>query len=73
MINLRGIALTDHINRYNEKIAVEAMVRAYSKSWNEEQPMSVNHDHTKCIGTTTLSGIYIEPGTVYQTNSAQNS
>lgn len=71
MVNLRGIVFTDHINRYNEKIAVEAMVRAYAKSWNEEQPMSVNHDHTKCIGATSLSGIYIEPGTVYQTNSAK--
>lgn len=71
MITLRGIALTDHINKYNEKFAVEGMVRAYAKSWNEEQPMSVNHDHTKCIGLTKLAGIYIEPGTVYQTNKAQ--
>jgi hypothetical protein len=71
MITLRGIAVTDHINRYNEKLAIEGIVRAYARAWNEEQPMSVNHDHTKCIGMTRLTGIYIEPGTLYQTNDAR--
>ena len=71
MITLRGVAIIDCINRYNEKLEVEGMVSAYAKAWNEEQPMSINHDHTKCIGSTKLTGIYIEPGTVYQTNVAR--
>ena len=71
MLSLRGIAVTNHVNKYNEKFAVEGLVRAYEQSWNEEFPVSVNHDHTKCIGKGCWGGIYVEPGTVYQTNEIQ--
>ncbi|WP_392889828.1 hypothetical protein [Eubacterium limosum] len=71
MLSFRSIALTDRVNKYKEKFSVDGLVRAYEKSWNEEFPVSVNHDHTKCIGKGFWGGIYVEPGTVYQTSEIQ--
>lgn len=69
MIKMRGIAVTDQINRYNEKLDFEGMIRAYENAWDKGFPVGINHDHTKCIGWSQLNGIYMEPGISYQTNS----
>lgn len=66
MIKMRGIAVTDQINRYNEKLDFEGMIRAYENAWDKGFPVGINHDHTKCIGWSQLNGIYMEPGISYQ-------
>lgn len=35
MIKMRGIAVTDQINRYNEKLDFEGMIRAYENAWDK--------------------------------------
>ena len=63
-----GIAVTDQINRYNEIFSLHAMYSAYNMQWNEIIPSFANHDHTKCIGISQLTGLYLEPKRAYTTN-----
>ncbi|MCI7180834.1 MAG: hypothetical protein MSA26_09755 [Lachnospiraceae bacterium] len=68
MITLRGVAVTDQVNRYGEKLDFKGLINAYSDAWKNGFPVSLNHDHTKCVGWSQLKGIYMEPGIAYQTN-----
>lgn len=70
MLELFGTIANDKINRYNEKITIGALVGAYQSQWRDIFPMTVNHDNTRLIGYSRLSGIYLEPGATYLTNQS---
>ena len=70
MIHLSGIIATDEINRYNEKITLGAMINAYFRQWMDIMPFTYNHDSTKLIGYSKLSGVYIEPRKSLVTNTS---
>lgn len=61
MIKLRGICVTNEVNRYNQRFAEGALIENYDKQWGQPMPSFANHNHTKAIGYTTLNGIFIEP------------
>lgn len=61
MIKLRGICITNELNRYNHKFTESSLVENYDQQWGQPLPSFANHNHTKAIGYTTLSGIFIEP------------
>lgn len=68
MMTLKGVVMTDGINRKNHRIPVETMINAYKKSSDIPMMMNAGHDRTKPIGYTLLDGIYFEPGKAYLTN-----
>lgn len=67
MKQYRGIAMTDGVNRLNHMIPASTILQSYEKTWNQELPCSINHDHTKFVGWNRLKGLYFEPGKMYQT------
>lgn len=69
MTTFNGIAVTDEINRYNQKFTLNAMYQSYTQQWSELLPCGINHNSEKDIGISKLTGIYIEPGKAYMTNS----
>lgn len=69
MVTFKGIAVTDEINLYNEIFSLQAMFGAYEKQWNELMPSFANHNHTKSIGYSKLTGLFIEPKKAYATNA----
>ena len=69
MLTYKGIAVTDEINRYNEKFTLHAMYHAYEQQWNDIFPSFANHDHKKSIGFSKITGIYLDSQTAYMTNS----
>jgi len=69
MKTFNGVACTDEVNLYDQIFSLTAMVNAYEKQWIEAIPSFANHNHTKSIGYTRLTGIYIEPGKAYLTNA----
>ena len=69
MTTFNGIAVTDEINRYNQKFTLNAMYQSYNQQWSELLPCGINHNSEKDIGISKLTGIYIEPGKAYMTNS----
>ena len=64
-----GIAVTDKVNLYNEKFTLQAMYSAYEEQYNELIPSYANHNHTKSIGHSKITGIYLEPKMAYTTNA----
>lgn len=64
-----GVAVTDEVNLYNEKFTLQAMFCAYQDQWNELIPSFANHNHTKSIGYSKITGIYLEPKKAYTTNA----
>lgn len=67
MLKCRGVALTDEVNRYNERVSPKAIVENYFRISSKKTPFTMNHDRTKPIGWAYLEGIFIEPGKMYQT------
>ena len=67
MLKCSGVALTDQVNRYNERVIPKAILECYSRTWEDKKPVTMNHDRTKPIGWSYLGGIFIEPGIMYQT------
>ena len=49
MMTLKGVVMTDGINRKNHRIPVETMINAYKKS-SDIPMMNAGHDRTKPIG-----------------------
>ncbi len=68
MIIANGTIANDRVNRYGERLLPEAIFSAYQQQWKDIFPYTVNHDSTRKIGSTRLSGIFIEPGATYLTN-----
>lgn len=68
MQKMKGIAMTDGLNRKDHFIPFESMMKAYEEAWERGGPTNLNHDSTKFAGWTYLSGIYLEPGKAYLTN-----
>ena len=60
MITFSGIVATDQPNRYNEIFPLQAMFNSYSSQWNDILPSFANHDHTKSIGYSRISGIFLQ-------------
>lgn len=60
-MQLFGIMCDDSINKYKEKIPLSTMLKMYENQWKDTLPLSVNHDRTRIIGYSTLSGVYIQP------------
>lgn len=69
MITYNGIAVTDEVNLYNEIFSLQAMYGAYLKQWDDIFPSFVNHNHTKSVGISQLTGIFIEPQRAITTNT----
>jgi hypothetical protein len=69
MLITRGIAMSDGLNRKNHYFSLESILKAYADSWNQGTPSNLNHDNTRFIGWNYVTGIYIEPGKAYVTNS----
>ncbi len=69
MLEFSGIGMTDEINLYNQKFALDGLYSAYEQIWDEGVPSFFNHDHRKHLGWTKLSGIYLEPHKAYLTNT----
>lgn len=69
MLKSRGIAMSDGLNRKNHFIPLSSIIEAYKQSWRRGTPTNLNHDATKFIGWTFPTGIYIEPGKAYLTNT----
>lgn len=67
MLKCSGVALTDQVNRYNERVIPKAILENYFRTWKDKNPFTLNHDRTKPIGWCYLSGIFIEPGIMHQT------
>ena len=68
MITFSGIVATDQPNRYNEIFPLQAMFNSYSSQWNDILPSFANHDHTKSIGYSRISGIFLQPKIAYLLN-----
>lgn len=68
MIIANGTAANDRVNKYGEILLQEAIFTAYERQWLDVLPCNVNHDSTRRIGCSRLSGIFIEPGATYLTN-----
>ena len=68
MIIANGTAANDRVNKYGEILLQEAIFTAYERQWRDVLPCNVNHDSTRRIGCSRLSGIFIEPGATYLTN-----
>ena len=69
MKSLCGIAMSDGINRKNHMFPFSTLHNSYAKSWKKGIPSNLSHDSTKPIGWTYFTGIYIEAGKAYLTNS----
>lgn len=69
MKKLKGICVTNEVNLYNEKIPEKALVNNYNHQWGQPIPSFANHNHTKAVGYTVLSGLFIEPHLMYVLNS----
>ena len=69
MRTLNGIAVTDKVNLYDEIFTLNAMYSAYEDAWDTALPSYINHNHEKSIGFANLTGIFLEPGCAYLTNS----
>ena len=69
MVTYNGIAVTDEVNLYNEIFSLQAMYGAYLKQWDDIFPSFVNHNHTKSVGISQLTGIFIEPQRAITTNT----
>lgn len=67
MLKCSGVALTDQVNRYNERVIPKAILENYFRTWKDKNPFTLNHDRTKPIGWCYLGGIFIEPGIMHQT------
>ena len=65
----RGVAITDGVNRNNQLMPLDTIIKAYRDSWDDFIPMNLGHDRTKPIGYSAMTGIYMEPGRAYLTNS----
>ena len=69
MLKLRGICVTNEINRYNHKFTEKALIENYNEHWMQPFPSFANHNHTKAVGYTLYSGLYIEPQYMCMLNS----
>jgi hypothetical protein len=63
-----GTVANDRVNKYGERLLPEAIFSAYQQQWMDVFPYTVNHDSTRRIGCSRISGIFIEPGATYLTN-----
>ena len=68
MKTFNGIAMTDEVNLKGHIFPVETIYNAYFNSPPCPTPSFANHDHTKLIGYTELSGIYCQPGKAFLLN-----
>ena len=68
MIIANGTVANDRVNKYGERLLPEAIFSAYLQQWMDVFPYTVNHDSTRRIGSSRISGIFIEPGATYLTN-----
>ena len=68
MIIANGTVANDRVNKYGERLLPEAIFSAYHQQWMDVFPYTVNHDSTRRIGSSRISGIFIEPGATYLTN-----
>lgn len=69
MKKYRGIASSDGMNRNGQFMTFGALHNGYASSWKNGLPSNINHDRTRTIGWNRLSGIYLEPGKAYITNT----
>ena len=69
MLKLRGICVTNEINRYNHKFTEKAIIENYNEHWMQPFPSFANHNHTKAVGYTLYSGLYFEPQYMCMLNS----
>lgn len=69
-MKLFGVMANDKVNRYNEIVTMEALISAYLEQWQETLPLTINHDRTRLIGASKMSGIFMEPGATLLTNQS---
>lgn len=69
MKKMRGIYVTDEVNRYGEVVAPEAVFGAYEKQWQEYFPSNFNHDMTIPLGYSRFDGLLFAPKIMYGLNT----
>lgn len=68
MKKIKGVSLTDGLNRKNHDFPLDLILNTYENSWKDAGPSYFNHDISKLIGWSYTIGIYIEPGKTYVLN-----
>ena len=68
MIIANGTVANDRVNKYGERLLPDAIFTAYQQQWTDILPYNANHDSTRRIGCTRISGVLIEPGATYLAN-----
>lgn len=71
MKKYQGVAITDGKNRKNHILPLRTLLKGYHDSLNTLIPINLGHDRTKPIGYTLLTGLYMEPGKAYITNTSE--
>ena len=71
MKKYQGVAITDGKNRKDHILPLRTLLKGYHDSRNTLIPINLGHDRTKPIGYTLLTGLYMEPGKAYITNTSE--
>ena len=69
MVSFGGIAMTNELNLKGHIFPVKTICNSYFNSPPYPTPSFANHDHTRLIGYTELSGVYCQPGKTFLLNN----